>query len=173
MAADLSQQYRENTVAQADPLRLVSLMYEGATRFVRRAKKAALDGEVEGAHNNIQRAYAVVAELMATLDFKSGGEIAAGLERCYEYVLHLLKEADITKDPRHLDEVINMLEQFEQTWSEAFYTTAEQGSRTPLRAAAPRAPENGMGNGQAHFGGLNGEAGMLEPAAAKNLDIMG
>ncbi|MCH7472577.1 flagellar protein FliS [bacterium] len=47
MAADLSQQYRENTVAQADPLRLVSLMYEGATRFVKRAKKAALDGEVE------------------------------------------------------------------------------------------------------------------------------
>ena len=44
------------------------------------------------------RAYAIIAELMATLNFDDGGEIAIQLEQCYDYMLFLLKEANIGKD---------------------------------------------------------------------------
>jgi flagellar protein FliS len=120
MAADLYKQYQQNIVTQADPVKLVELMYEGAIKFIRIAAKAVDDQNPEAAHNNILRAYAVVAELMATLDFEQGGEIAAQLEQCYDYVLYLLKEANIKKDRRQLDQALSLLTPLLETWQQAF-----------------------------------------------------
>lgn len=120
MAQEHYDQYRENTISHADPVKLVELMYEGAITFVRRAQKCIGEKDPEGTHNNILRAYAIVAELMATLDFDQGGEIAQKLEQCYDFVLHLLKEADICKDSQQLEQVLKVLEPMSETWKEAF-----------------------------------------------------
>lgn len=127
MATDLYKQYQESAVTQADPIKLVELMYEGAIKFIRIAAKAIDDGNPESAHNNILRAYAIVAELMATLDFEQGGEIAAKLEQCYDFVLHLLKEANIKKDRAMLDQARALLEPLLSTWQEAFRDAPEKG----------------------------------------------
>jgi flagellar protein FliS len=120
MAADIYKQYRESEVLQADPVKLVELMYDGAVRFARQAKKAIEDGNVEAAHNHILRCYAVVAELMATLDFDQGEEIAKQLEQVYDYVLHLLKEANIQKDAALLQQAVEILEPLGESWRNAF-----------------------------------------------------
>jgi flagellar protein FliS len=120
MPANLNQQYQQSAVTQADPVKLVEMMYEGSIRFCRIALKGIEDNDPERAHHHIMRAYAVVAELMATLDFEQGGDIAKQLEQCYDYVLHLLKEADITKDPKHIEQVIAVIEPLLSTWRDAF-----------------------------------------------------
>ncbi|MBN2082578.1 flagellar export chaperone FliS [bacterium] len=120
MANDLYRQYRETAVTQADPIKLVEMLYEGAIKFMRMGQKAIADGDPETAHNNILRAYAIVAELMATLDFDEGGEIATRLEQCYDYTLHLLKEANIKKDGELLDQAVQMIEPLLASWKTAF-----------------------------------------------------
>ncbi len=120
MASGNHNPYQVNAIEHADPIKLVGLMYEGAIRFIRRAEKAITDGDPEAAHNNIMRAYAIVAELMATLDFENGGDIAVNLEQCYEYVLHLLKEANIKKDAPALGTARTLLEPLLVTWTDAF-----------------------------------------------------
>jgi len=160
MTADLYNSYRASAVAQAEPVKLVEMMYEGAIRFTRRARKAIAAADPEAAHNNILRAYAIVAELLATLDFEQGGEIAVHLEQCYDFILHLLKEADIRKEAALLDQVLRLLEPMLDTWREAFST------------GKPAA--NGNGNGSV-AGSAESEAA---PAGAKPpgrtpLDITG
>jgi len=120
MAADSYKQYQQNVVTQADPVKLVELMFEGAIKFIRIAARAIDEQDPEGAHNNILRAYAIVAELLATLDFEHGGEIAARLEQCYDYVLHLLKEANINKDREQLEQALSLLAPLLEIWQQAF-----------------------------------------------------
>ena len=96
-------EYIRNAVMQADSTRLVDLLYEGAIRFINAAKDGLNDKDYEKAHNSIMRAYAIIAELLATLNKEGGGEIAKQLEQCYDYMLHLLKEADINKTEEPLN----------------------------------------------------------------------
>ncbi len=120
MAMDVYKQYQETAVTHADSVKLVEMLYEGAIRFTRMAQKAIEKQDPENAHNHILRTYAIVAELMATLDFESGGDIAMHLEQCYDYILHLLKEANIKKDGAILDQVLALLTPMLSTWQDAF-----------------------------------------------------
>jgi flagellar protein FliS len=161
MTADLYNSYRASAVAQAEPVKLVEMMYEGAIRFTLRAKKAIAGADPEEAHNNILRAYAIVAELMATLDFEQGGEIATRLEQCYDFVLHLLKEADIRKEAPLLDQVLGVLEPMLDTWREAF-------------KAGGRPAANGNGNGDGNGSGTDEAASANgKPLGRAPLDITG
>lgn len=120
MVADYSNQYQENSVVQADPTRLVQMMFDGVVKFAHRAIKAIDDNDPEAAHNNIMRTYAIIAELMATLNFEDGGEIAIQLEQCYDYMLFLLKEANISKDKEKIGKVLTLIEPLQKAWAEAF-----------------------------------------------------
>jgi flagellar secretion chaperone FliS len=171
MASSGYNPYQKSAVEHADPVKLVGMMYEGALRFIRRAVKCITAGDAEGAHNNIMRAYAIVAELMATLDFERGGEIAIKLEQCYDYVLHLLKEANIKKDATQLEFACRTLEPLLETWNDAF----ANGSRPVVSLAG----ETGMIGVDAPDGQVQApEAVAPELAGAaqagrKSLDITG
>lgn len=114
--------YTENEILTAEPEKLVLLMYDGAIKFIRQGKAAIREAHIEDAHTYILRAYAIIAELQATLDKEKGGEIAAGLERSYDFILNHLKEADIKKDEILLDEVENLLVPLAETWKKAFFS---------------------------------------------------
>jgi flagellar protein FliS len=146
MTADQYNQYHQNAVTQADPIKLVGMLYDGAIRFVRRALKAIADGDPEDAHHNIMKAYAVVAELTATLDFEKGGEIAPKLEQCYDYILYLLKEANIKKDARQLSTVLSLLEPLAATWREAFAAgmPREAEEEAAAEGAKPPVPKKSL-----------------------------
>ena len=127
MVADYSNQYQENSVGQADATQLVQMMYDGIVKFANRAILAIDNKDPEAAHNNIMRCYAIIAELMATLNFEDGGEIAVQLERCYDYMLFLLKEANISKDKANINKVLTLVEPLQKAWSEAF-----EGKPSPI-----------------------------------------
>jgi flagellar protein FliS len=111
--------YQVQQVESADKLKLVELLYEGALRFMRRAAEAIEQRDPEAAHHAILRAYAIVAELQATLDMEQGGSIAVNLERCYDFVLSRLKDANINKQLQPLDDAISVIEPLLSTWKQA------------------------------------------------------
>ena len=151
--ADVYKQYRESEVLQADPVKLVTLMLDGALRFARQALKAIEDERVEDAHHFILRTYAIIAELMATLDFSHGKEIATQLEQVYDYALHLLKEANIRKDGTLVRQVIEIIEPLAATWREAFTGKPEQSQKDPDGKPSDEPPQ--------------------KPGSHKTLDLLG
>lgn len=124
-------EYLERSVLEAEPERLVLMLYQGAIRFISEAERAIEDRRLDRAHLKILRAHAIIGELSATLDLEKGRDIAKNLALTYDYVLHLLTEADITKDRSLLVTARGLLEPLAEAWEEAFYGKEETAPSPP------------------------------------------
>ena len=178
--ANVLASYTENEILTAEPEKLVLLMYQGAIKFIRQARLAVEEKRIEDAHNAILRAYAIVAELMATLDKDKGGDVAIGLERSYDFILYHLRQADATKSEKYLIDVENLLVPLAETWKDAFFKNRSKPERElsspdsykPVSAAsypgASGVPDNG-GNSGSRVGddSGNGRGSGLEKEKAR------
>lgn len=108
-----------NTQAQAieaDPHRLIQMLMEGGLTRLAQARGAmereqtALKGEL------ISKAIAIVGGLRQGLNVEQGGELAANLDRLYEYMTTRLMEANLKNDPAILEEVADLLREVKTGW---------------------------------------------------------
>ena len=118
------QAYREAAVLTASPVQLVVMLYDGVERFLRQAEIVMAEGDVPRANDRMQRAEAILDELIATLD-KSAGQIAERLEGIYVFCKRLLMEARTERDPAKLEKVRDLMRPLRDSWSEL----AEGGAR--------------------------------------------
>jgi flagellar secretion chaperone FliS len=103
-------------VSEADPHRLVQMLFEGALDRLAVARGAMLQGNTAVKGERISRAIGIIDGLRAHLDMEQGGELAANLESLYEYMERRLVEANLHDDVRALDEVTNLLREVKSGW---------------------------------------------------------
>jgi flagellar protein FliS len=108
--------YKENAVLTAPPGRLVVLLYEGATRFLRKANIALEEKDYMAKNHYIQKACEVISELDITLDMEKGGEIARNLRSLYQFMQRHLVQANLGKDPQKVEHVIKLLDDLLSGW---------------------------------------------------------
>jgi flagellar protein FliS len=119
LAAYAAQQsYQQNDVLTATPGRLVVLLYDGAGRFLRRAAAALRADNLEACNTSMQRAEAIIDELLATLDFERGGEIAASLRDLYLFCRRELNDARLERDADKIDTVAELLAELREAWAQ-------------------------------------------------------
>jgi len=114
--AMLVRNYQENSVNTASPVRLVVLLYQGAIRALSLAGRYFQDGDPVRAHSEILQAEKIVLELVNSLNFKEGGEIAQNLFQLYQFVLKqcaLLNEENAQK---LLPGLVQILEGLKEAW---------------------------------------------------------
>lgn len=112
------QQYQYNSVMSASPERLVLMLFDGALKFVRLARKDIEEEDIAGANYNLGRAQDIVTELDQSLDMSY--EVSDNLADVYNFLYQSLVDANIKKDINTLDMVEAMLADMRDTWSEAF-----------------------------------------------------
>jgi len=100
--------YQEAQISSVDRRRLLLLVLEGGGTFLNRARDGLAQGDLARFGESSSRAQAIISELLGTLDFNAGGEIAKQLGRLYEFMLHHLTEASAQRSVRHVDEVIKV-----------------------------------------------------------------
>jgi flagellar protein FliS len=110
--------YRNVAVESADPVGLVIMAYEGAISAIDRAVMALDEGDFKAKGEEIQKALALVSELMSSLDMEKGGEIARSLSSLYAYFMKRLLIADSRKDRKPLLEVRGHMAQLLDAWRE-------------------------------------------------------
>jgi flagellar protein FliS len=103
---EYAKRYAAMQVTMVDRERLLLLVLEGGTKFLRLTREALAAGDVRAFGENLSRAQAIIAELHSTLDHEAGGDIARNLSRLYDFMLFHLTEANTRKSLRHVDEVI-------------------------------------------------------------------
>src|SRR5579872_76442 len=111
-------QYQRAQVESASPTRLIVLLYEGAIRFCHIARAAMLRGDLETQNLNLVRAQRIVGELIASLDRKAGGDVAARLSNIYAHVLEELVAANLYDRADKVDHVIHLLTEMRASWVE-------------------------------------------------------
>jgi flagellar protein FliS len=128
------QVYRQTQTQTAAPGELVVMLYRGAIRFVTGASEAIERKDIVGAHNDLVKAQAIIAELNATLDVERGGQVAANLARIYDYLYRRLIEANLRKDAQPAREVQGLLRELLPAWT----TVVRETSAAPALAGAVR-----------------------------------
>ncbi|MDX1801192.1 MAG: flagellar export chaperone FliS [Marinobacter sp.] len=115
----LQQYQRVNTqtsITDADPHKLIQLLYNGALERINMAKARMQAKDFEGKGQLINKAIEIIGGLRGFLDFEQGGELAQRLEALYDYMERTLFEANVQSNVAKLDEVAGLLRQVKDGW---------------------------------------------------------
>lgn len=112
------QQYQEVQVKTANQGKLILMLYQGGIKFLRLAVKCIENKDWEGANNYLQRARKIIKELMSSLDFEKGDDIAEDLFSIYEYMNHELIQANIHKDIKSIKFVEKLMQKLLSSWQQ-------------------------------------------------------
>jgi flagellar protein FliS len=114
------QQYQYNSIMSASPEHLMIMMFEGAIKFVKLARKDIEEKNMAGANYNLTRAQDIITELDQSLDMSY--DVSENLSGVYDFIYRQLVDANIKKDIQILDVVESMMTELKDTWSQAYLT---------------------------------------------------
>jgi len=116
-AAAPTSAYKESAVLTAPPEQLVLMLYDGINRFLFQATVAMRGGDYIVTNNKLQRAEAIIDELIATLDH-SAGEVSDRLNAIYLYSRRTLSESRIEKSPEKIEHVQGLIREIRDAWAQ-------------------------------------------------------
>ncbi|HHT92156.1 MAG TPA: flagellar export chaperone FliS [Clostridia bacterium] len=117
MAVNPYQKYKTQAIMTASPGDLTLMLYDGCIKQMNLALLHIEENNHELKNNAIQKAEAILTELMSTLDMSY--ELSNNLFQIYEYVYRLLILANISNDTEKLNEAINRITEIRDAWEEA------------------------------------------------------
>lgn len=123
--------YQKTQVTTASQEKILLMLYEGAIRFCKQANAAMKAKKIADKGKFISKATAILSELMATLDFKKGGDLAVDLENLYVFMIDKLIEANINNDTECLDVVENLLKTLYTAWKDVIDNPRPDGVPSP------------------------------------------
>lgn len=118
--------YQATMVLSTSREQLVPLLYEHLLVSLRRASKHMQEGNIEGKAESVEKAIAILYELLGSLDFDADNEIASRLASLYTYFLKEINEASWSLKARRLDPLIEMVGSLHESWVEAARIYSEQ-----------------------------------------------
>ena len=131
----------ETGVVAATPHKLIIMLFDGALAALATALQHMNTNNVAGKGQCLSKAITIIdSGLRASLDHKSGGEIAASLDSLYEYMSNRLLLANLNNQPELIEEVQHLLHDLKGAWESinpatATVTSSEQHSN--IQASAP------------------------------------
>jgi flagellar protein FliS len=124
-------QYQKTQVTTASREKILLMLYEGAIRFTKQAHAAMLAKKIAEKGKFISKATAILSELMATLDFKAGGQLAVDLENLYVFMIDKLIEGNIQNNPECLEVVERLLMTLYTAWKDVIENPRADGVPSP------------------------------------------
>jgi flagellar protein FliS len=117
--------YKETKVTTASPGQLIVMLYDESVKQLGKAVELMTlnktdkkdPGRIETISKAILKAEEIITELMASLDFEQGGEIAKNLYSLYVWFNRELMEANISQDINRILTVKGMLSDLRSVWN--------------------------------------------------------
>ena len=131
--------YKETRIRTASPGQLIVLLYDGAVKQLDKSlellnlnKSGKNDpARIELIGKAIIKARDIISELMVSLNFDQGGEIAQNLFSLYTWFNKELIEANIHQDLRRITVIRNQLSELRNAWAEI---VSKAGAETESKA---------------------------------------
>jgi len=112
--------YKVTATTTADPVTLTTMLFDGGLKAIKRARMHNESGNRQAFLREVERAYLIIGELLATLDL-SQGELPKTLSGIYAYCMRCITEStlgDLTK----LDEAEKHIGRVGNAWKQATAT---------------------------------------------------
>ncbi len=110
--------YRETQIKTANQAKLIIMLYDGAIKQLNLAIEAMSENHrrFDVMNNSIIKAQDIISELMVSLDFDQGGDIARDLFSLYIFMNRQLLDANVKKLIKPLENVKRMLLELRGAW---------------------------------------------------------
>jgi flagellar protein FliS len=115
-------QYQNSKIITASPADLTLMLYEGAIKFGNMAVMAMENNDPAKAYENIVKVENIIQNFRETLDKRY--PVWQDFENVYVYLLRRCHEANMTKDPEIMEEIITHLRSMRDNWKEVMKTAA-------------------------------------------------
>ncbi|MGH8671482.1 MAG: flagellar export chaperone FliS [Burkholderiales bacterium] len=134
----------ETGLTEADPHKLVVMLFEGAIRAVAQARGHMLRGETAAKGEAISKAVAIIDEgLKLSLDLEVGGELAKNLSALYDYMSTRLIYGNLKNYIEPLDEVGRLLAELKTAWEAIGKRGYAAADATPAVAVSSQSAARG------------------------------
>ncbi|MEM9696122.1 MAG: flagellar export chaperone FliS [Myxococcota bacterium] len=111
--------YKSVQVKTSSPGELLMLLYDGCFRFLHEAMAAIDKGERARAGERLDRAHAILGELVSTLRHEVWPELCANLESVYMFCMGHIVQANLEQSTDKVKEVIDVLDPIRSGFREA------------------------------------------------------
>lgn len=108
----------QTRIESANPHELINLLLQGARSHIASAQGYIQRQQIREKGEHISKAISIVDGLRTSLDHEQGGDIAANLDRLYEYVQQILLKANLHNDIELLSQANSLLAVIHQAWLE-------------------------------------------------------
>lgn len=130
--------YFEETILNADPIDLIRLLYQKAISCVEDARVHLREKRIGQRVVAINRAYGVLAELIASLRGEAAPDISRQLRSIYLYVQQRLLDANLQETEKPLTEVLGLLATLDEGWAGAA-AALSAGAHSKIQPLTPAA----------------------------------
>ena len=127
--------YKEIRINTASQGQLIIMLYSEAVRQLDLALSLLKmndvkkdPGRIEKIGKAVMKTQEIVTELMVSLDFEQGGDIAMNLFSLYTWFNRQLMEANIDQDARRISTVRNLLDDLRSAWQEIVASSAVESA---------------------------------------------
>lgn len=137
-------QYKRMKIETASPEMLILMLYDGAIKNIKISIQSIRDEQpdFQQSSNCLIKAQNIITELMVSLNFEIGGDIARNLFNIYEYINYTMAQCNINKNDHNLDSIVEMLTDLRETWKEVIRINKEKYPNGIPRPTSP--PPKGL-----------------------------
>ena len=100
------------------------MLYNGCIKFIKLAKKAITDKNVEEKNTNLIKAQNIIHEFMVTLNMDV--KVSSELMVMYDYINRRLVEANVSSDLAILEEVEGLVTELRDTWKQVIQVNRQK-----------------------------------------------
>jgi len=110
--------YKKTSIQSASPVQLVIALYDGAVAAVTKAHEAHLAGDIETRGLNIDKAQAIIAQLISSLNFEADSLLCERFLSIYSYISRRLFDTVLQHAPDAFPEVCKLLNELRSAWAQ-------------------------------------------------------
>ena len=108
--------YRSAEITTASQKDLIVRLYLGAEKFLDLACQAMVAKKFVDSMTNCRKARDIFMELMATLNFDQGGEMAIRLKELYSFLVFQISEASLRKSTEQIQTILPIIRTMREGW---------------------------------------------------------
>jgi len=110
--------YRKASIETMSQRDLIVALYRGAERFINQGIAGIANGDVHMALTGFQKAKRIFVELVSTLNFEQGGDIAPRMRDLYLFFIGELVQASATADQERARQLLPVVATLREAWEE-------------------------------------------------------
>lgn len=125
--------YKKTHISTANRGQLLLMLYEAAIRNLKKANEALDQNNIALKGQMIGKTHDIINELLNSLDFSVGGNIARDLERLYNFMTEQLVQANMENSKEKITVVCNLLSTLLEGWQGAVQNVNQPNATGPKK----------------------------------------